>query len=612
MELIQRLINGILLGGVYAVLGMGMTLMFGIVGVTNLAHGEYVLLGAYASTLAAACLHLDPLLTLVVTVPPMFLLGCLIQYHLVSPAMKQGPDSALLVTFALSIILQDGLLLTMSAHERHASVPYAVDSVRLLGVEVSVLNLVVFGISALTVLVLTLFLAYTHTGRAILAVSDDRQAAMLTGIRERRIYGVAMGVAMVTAAVAGTCVSMKWTFSPSSGGEYLLIAFIVVALGGMGSIPGTLLAGIGFGLAQALGGVRYGLVIGYVFLLSALALRPNKVLEESGQSVLAEGSAAMVGQERERSKTVRLGLGAAFLILLVMGEAGLLSSNAMRWMLRFFLYTALGEAWNLMSGFAGMTSLGQQLYIGLAGYTVAIVVTLQKYPLMVGLAAGAAVSVLAALLLSRVLFRMKGMYFAIATWVAAETMEKLFLNWDYVQQGSGLTLQMAHYPSIREIYRLSLLVCCLSVVLMSAIRRSRLGLALTAMREDTEAAAAIGIPIPRTRLTVLLLSALLTALAGGVLFVNKGTIYPDSGFSAGWTVSAVFICMIGGVGTVAGPVLGAAFYVLLSEHLAHYPGWSNLMLGLITLLVIRSMPDGIVGFVRRCAARGKKRPRGPL
>lgn len=278
MRIVQLLINGVLLGGVYAVLGLGMTMIFGIVGLTNLAHGEFVILGAYGSTLLAQALGVDPVLTLVVTVPIMFLLGVLLQSLLINRAMDRGAEPALLVTFGISIILQDGMLLLFSADARHASTAYGLATLRLGGLDISALNLVLFGISLAGVGALTLFLNHTYTGRAIRAVSDDREAATLSGINVRRVYAIAMGVAMATAAVAGLCVGMKWTFYPSSGGQYLLIAFIVVVIGGMGSIPSTLLAGLAFGLAQVIGGANYGLVISYAVLLVVLALRPKGLL----------------------------------------------------------------------------------------------------------------------------------------------------------------------------------------------------------------------------------------------------------------------------------------------------------------------------------------------
>lgn len=276
MTVIQMLINGILLGSVYALLGVGMTMIFGIVKLTNLAHGEFIIIGAYGSTLLAQALGVDPILTLVITVPMMFIAGVLIQTILINRVMLQGSEPALLVTFGLSIILKDALLLLFTADARHANVPYSTATIHLpAGLHIAVLDLVVFAISLTTILILTLFLRHTYMGRAIRATSDDTAAASLMGVSVRRTYGIAMGIAMATAAVAGLGVGMRWTFYPSSGGEYLLIAFGVVVIGGMGSIPGTLLAGLIFGLAQVIGGANYGMLISYILLILMLAVRPQ-------------------------------------------------------------------------------------------------------------------------------------------------------------------------------------------------------------------------------------------------------------------------------------------------------------------------------------------------
>ena len=271
----QILINGILLGAIYALLGVGMSMMFGIVKLTNLAHGEFIIMGAFGSTILSSALGINPILTLVVTVPVMFLLGMVLQSVLINRVMLRGAEPALLVTFGLSIILKDAMLLLFTADAQKIGVSYATASLNLGGISISVLNLVVFAISLITILVLTLFLRKTYMGRAIRATSDDTVAASLMGVSVKKTYGVAMGIAMATAAIAGLCVGMRWTFYPSSGGEYLLIAFGVVVIGGMGSIPGTLVAGLVFGLAQVIGGANYGMFISYIVLLVVLAVRPQ-------------------------------------------------------------------------------------------------------------------------------------------------------------------------------------------------------------------------------------------------------------------------------------------------------------------------------------------------
>ena len=275
MQVIQLIINGILLGGIYAVLGVGMTMIFGIVKLTNLAHGEFVILGAYGSTLLAQALGVDPLLTLIVTVPCMFLIGMGLQTGLINRVMLKGSEPALLVTFGLSIILQDAMLLLFTADARHAGAIYSSTILKIGEVNIALLDIILLVLSLLTILVLTLFLNRTYMGRSIRATSDDTQAASLMGVSVKKTYAIAMGIALATAAVAGLCIGLKWTFYASSGGSYLLVAFGVVVIGGMGSIPGTLVAGLVFGLAQVIGGANYGMLISYVLLIIMLAVRPQ-------------------------------------------------------------------------------------------------------------------------------------------------------------------------------------------------------------------------------------------------------------------------------------------------------------------------------------------------
>lgn len=272
----QYLINGILLGGIYALLGVGMTMMFGIVKLTNLAHGEFIIMGAFGSTMLAQWLGIDPILTLIITVPLMFIIGVVLQTVLINRVMLQGSEPALLVTFGLSIILQDLFLLLFTADAQRANVPYNTKTIPLgANLYISVLDLIVFAISLITILILTIFLRKTYMGRAIRATSDDTTAASLMGVSVKKTYAIALGIAMATAAVAGLGVGLRWTFYPSSGGSYLLIAFGVVVIGGMGSIPGTLVAGLVFGLAQVLGGANYGQLISYILLIIMLAVRPQ-------------------------------------------------------------------------------------------------------------------------------------------------------------------------------------------------------------------------------------------------------------------------------------------------------------------------------------------------
>jgi branched-chain amino acid transport system permease protein len=272
----QQLVNGLLLGGTYALVGVGMSMIFGIVKLTNLAHGEFIILAAYFSVMFCTSFGLHPLLTLIITMPLMFILGYLLQTLLINRMMARGSEPALLVTFGLSIIIQNALLLIFTADAQRLIVSFQSKSIPLFrNVSIPVLNLVCCGIGLLTILILHFFLQKTFIGQSIRATSDDTVAAGLMGVNVRRTYGVAMGIALATTAIAGVVVGMPSTFYPTSGSEYLIIAFGVVVIGGMGSIKGTMVAGFVFGLARVLGGANYGLMAAYLVLLIMLAVRPQ-------------------------------------------------------------------------------------------------------------------------------------------------------------------------------------------------------------------------------------------------------------------------------------------------------------------------------------------------
>lgn len=285
--------------------------------------------------------------------------------------------------------------------------------------------------------------------------------------------------------------------------------------------------------------------------------------------------------------------------LYIAGASGLVSSNAMRYLLKIFLYITLGEMWNLLSGFTGMTSLGQQAFIGMAGYAVCVTSNYWGMPLGVGLIIATVAGAVISFGLSFVLFRMRGMYFAIATWVVAEALCVWFKSWGFVNMGGGMSVKAAPYPSTTKIYLMALTVCVVAMIVVYVLLRTKTGLGLTAMRDDTDAASSVGVNIFKSKLLVYIIAAIFCSIAGGVFFINKGTIYPDSGFDIGWTVALVFIVIVGGIGTVSGPIAGAIIYVFLDEYLAHYPGWSNIILGAIAILVIIFLPDGIMGTLQK-------------
>ena len=281
--LAQDILNGLLLGGLYAIVAIGLSTIFGIVRLVNLAHGDLMILASYLSFFLISALSVSPLLTLVAIIPVMFAIGYILQRFLLNRVLGEEMEPPLLVAFGVSIILQNLMLMTFTPDARSLMSDLSLMTFSLGGnLSVPVLYLINFCIALAVIAGQHYFLQNTYMGRGIRAASDDKYAAQLMGVNTKNTYAVAMGIAVMTAGVAGVLVGMTFTFYPHSGPQYLIIAFGVVVIGGLGSMKGTFVGGLILALAQIMGarvfGPGYQLLCGYVVLLIVLAVRPQGIL----------------------------------------------------------------------------------------------------------------------------------------------------------------------------------------------------------------------------------------------------------------------------------------------------------------------------------------------
>ena len=263
--------------------------------------------------------------------------------------------------------------------------------------------------------------------------------------------------------------------------------------------------------------------------------------------------------------------------------------------LLFCLYLSLSTMWNLLVGYSGLLSLGQQAFIGLGGYVVAVMSDYYGVYIWLSVLLGGVFSAGLALFMSLFIFRMRGVYFGIGTWVFAETMMLWFSNWEYVKYGVGFFIKPTTPVTMNDIYYASLITGVGSVALVYVILRSKLGLGLMAMRDDDAVSETMGVEVFRSKLYCFLISAFMTGVAAGVLYIFQVFIQPYKAFAIDWTVQLVFIVIIGGIGTIEGPIVGALIYVFLSQWLSEYVSVSLLILGVIAILVILAAPKGIMG-----------------
>jgi len=277
--MIDVVIQGLMLGGLYSLFALGLSLMFGVMRLTNIAQGDFIVLGAFAAIALASTLGSASLAGLAL-VPAALLCGYVLQRYLLNRTLGRDPLPSLVVTFGLSILIQNGLLQAFSADPR--SIPSDGLNTRSLavgdGINVGVLPLMIFLTAAAITLALQLFFARTSLGRAFRAVSDDAEASQLMGLDPARVYAWATGIALAVTAVAGVFQGLRTTVAPSDGPDLLLFAFEAVVMGGMGSFWGAFIGAMVLGLAQQIG-FRYdpgwGLWVGHLVFLSVLIVRPQ-------------------------------------------------------------------------------------------------------------------------------------------------------------------------------------------------------------------------------------------------------------------------------------------------------------------------------------------------
>jgi branched-chain amino acid transport system permease protein len=277
--LISALVSGLLLGGLFAVTALGLSLVFGVMRLVNLAHGELVVLGAYLALELSRHAGLDPLLTIPVVAAALFVIAAPVQRVLLEPLMPRGPEPGLLTTFALSVIAQNLFILIWSGDTQTLQASYATSSVTVAGIQLPATYLISFCCALVLATAVHLLLHRTGLGRQIRASSEDAEAAAVLGVNVARVHTLVFGLAAACAAIGGVLVGITFDFTPTTGITYLISGFTVVVLGGLGSVKGTLLGAIGLGVIENAGaaffGDSYRDFIGFAAFLVVLSLRPQ-------------------------------------------------------------------------------------------------------------------------------------------------------------------------------------------------------------------------------------------------------------------------------------------------------------------------------------------------
>nr|WP_290665137.1 branched-chain amino acid ABC transporter permease [Ardenticatena sp.] len=283
-KLLQALLNGLLLGGFYGVMVLGFSIIWGVMGVINLAHGEFLMMGAYMAWALFRAFGLDPFASLVIVMPVMFIVGYLLQRLILNRVIERPHLMALLVTFGISISIANIYKVVYTASPRNVPVSYN-GSVELFGLTFPIVKTLVFFVALSMMFILHLFLQRTRLGKSIRAAAQNKNAARIVGIEIDRVYAITAGICIALTGAAGAMLSPTQAIFPFMGAPFTLKAFTITALGGLGRIPGALLGGIILGMTEVLVatfvpgiGTNLGVAVSFVLLVVMLIVRPQGLL----------------------------------------------------------------------------------------------------------------------------------------------------------------------------------------------------------------------------------------------------------------------------------------------------------------------------------------------
>jgi branched-chain amino acid transport system permease protein len=290
MSWVNAIIQGVLVGGLYALFACGLSLMFGVMKVVNLAHGDLAVVAGYVAIGVITVTHIPVLWSFIIVVPLMAVFGYVLQRTILQGALDRSVLTTLMVTFGLSVVIENGLLQFFTANTRGigAGLSLVTDSFSIGSIQIGYLLVVIFAVAVAVLLGLQYFLSRSKYGRLIRAVADDKEAAQLAGADYRHVFGIAAAIAFGTVGLAGIAYGMYSQLSPTTGTDtILLFAFAAVVIGGLGSLWGTLLGGVVLGVAQQIGAqisISDETLAGFIVFLAVLVLRPQGLISRRAQS----------------------------------------------------------------------------------------------------------------------------------------------------------------------------------------------------------------------------------------------------------------------------------------------------------------------------------------
>jgi branched-chain amino acid transport system permease protein len=605
-QFIQIVIGGLLQGSVFAVVALGFSLVFRVTGVINLSQGAFCIVGALMMYSLEVDLALPAPLAFVGAVLGTGCYGLVLGAATFVPALSRLPQSSLFVMTGGILTLTEGFLLVVWGSQPYALPPFSGEApVEFWGIRVPTQGFWIAGATILVIALLWYLLARTTAGMALRACADNRLAGRLMGIDVPRMTLVSFVMAALLGGLGGIVVAPITSLEFDTGSFFTNFGFIAVAVGGMGSFAGVIMGGLLLGVAEQLAAgyvsslFANGLAL--ALLLAVLLWRPN------GLFSVVQRRQDVRDEQRIHRAIVRIEgragvLFALFAFALLMAlpylfpERGILNSLVITGILYI---SVLGL--DVLMGYAGQVSLGQAGFMAIGGYTASILAVQYNFEPLVGVLAGIALSIVAAILLSLVTVRLRGHFLALATLAFGLMVDSLTVGLDNVTGGpSGLagipsfSVGPVSFSTPFEMYYLVAGIITLLVLMLHGGMNSGFGRALKSIRTDQTAAAALGVDVGRYKLAAVVISAALGSLSGSLYAFYFHFLSPEM---VGTPRSFEMIAMLisGGEGTLFGPALGAALITLLPTVFQPLAYYKTLAEGLLLVCCFLWLPDGMFG-----------------
>ena len=599
-------VNGLIVGNIYALLAVGLALIFGVSHLINFAHGSVYAVGAYVGLASITYLHTPLPVTMLVVMVACGLLGMAIERIGLRPLAGAARIAPLLATIGISFVLDQLIQLIASPDPR--GLPAQVPNWRIAvgGGTIGALDLLIAGIGLATAAILFLFLRFSKLGWAVRAVAQDRDAALQMGVDADRVNATVFAIAGALGGVSGLLVGMYYNhIDPGMSFQATLKGVVATVIGGMGNIPGAVLGGLLLGLTESFGvalfGGSYRNLFAFVLLLLMLALRPQGLFTR-GRTTPPE---PLTGSFIAPSRPVRIppwvivaGFVLAACIPLIPDQNYLVQTMTNAW-----LYALLALSLTLVAGTLGQVSLGHAGLLTIGAYASALLAVDGRWPVLLAIPAAGILTAAIGTALIYPAFRLRGHAVSIATLGVGEIVGLVILNWDSLTHGPigvvaipGPALGTIELDDAASMYWLSLGALAVLWFGQSRLLGSHLGRTFRALRDDDVAARAFGVRPARYKAIGFAVGGFLAGIAGAIT-AHVYTYINHESFTAQLSILALTMVILGGLGNLAGAVVGAVALVALPEIFRFTAEYRILVYGLVLLLLVRFRPQGLFGTV---------------